>query len=416
MKLRWLILILLLAGAGLGAALAVAANTPSLAGYAQRYAPPFAIAFFYLFVCLIVIALRLKRGRAIVYNCAFVFLALGMAELYFRVAPALRGDDYELVLTDLGSGKRVQFYHSGDPDLGYANEPNIVVSASKRARDGSTLYDVKYSIDERGLRKTVPWNDNGVVFFGDSFVFGEGLNDEEALPQMFSTLSGRCALNFAVSGFGPHHMLREMETGRLEALGVTRPQAIIYTILPQFHVSRAAGLAPWDQKGPRYEVIDGEAKYVGSFAETRSLLDRTMSSSAVDAAVLKKYPAASDSEADRQRFIAILLKARKLAQQKYHAPFLILFWDAALADDVKKNAEWIARKLRENKFATLRLSTVRGLGNPDSYIPVDYHPNGKGNMLLARAVNSFLTPYLKDSSDNTPCGQKAHSSSQGSLR
>jgi hypothetical protein len=406
MKLRWVILILLLTGMCLGAVLAVA-NSSSVAGYAQRYAPPFAIALFYLFVCLIVIALRLRRGRVIVYNCAFVFLALGIAELYFRVAPTLRDKDYEVVLTD-SSGKTVPFYHAGDPDLGYANQPNIVVSANKRARDGSILYDVKYSIDARGLRKTLPTNNNGVVFFGDSFVFGEGLNDEETMPQIYSSLSGQCALNFGVSGYGAHHMLRELEIGRLEALGVTRPQAIVYTILPHFHISRAAGLAPWDQKGPRYELIDGEAKYVGSFDETRSLLDRTMSNSAVDAAVLKKYPAAPDSEADRQRFLAIILKARKIAQEKYHAPFLLLLWNAFLQENVRSNAEWLAQRLKENQLATLELSTVPGLENADSYIPVDFHPNGNGNTLLAHAVISFLAPYLRESSNAKLCSQEAH--------
>jgi hypothetical protein len=273
MKLRSFILILLLAGLGLAAVFFVAANTPAVADYAQRYAPPFAIVSFYLFVCWIAIAMRVKRGRFVIYNSAFIFLALAIAELYFHLMPLWRSNDYELVFKDVRSGRPVQYYHTGHPELGYVNQPNIIVSATKRSiKDGSIVYDVTYSIDERGLRKTLPENNNGVLFFGDSITFGEGVNDEDTLPQLFSAASGSCALNFAVSGYGPHHMLREMESGRPETLGVNNPRAIVYIVMPEYVISRAAGLAPWDQRGPRYETINGEVKYLGRFDETRFTL------------------------------------------------------------------------------------------------------------------------------------------------
>ena len=115
-----------------------------------------------------------------------------------------------------------------------------------------------------------------------------------------------------------------------------------------------------------------------------------------------------DSEADRQRFLAIILKARKIAQEKYHAPFLLLLWNAFLQENVRSNAEWLAQRLKENQLATLELSTVPGLENADSYIPVDFHPNGNGNTLLAHAVISFLAPYLRESSNAKLCSQEAH--------
>jgi hypothetical protein len=406
MKLRSFILALSLGGMGLVAALVVAAYTPSIADYADRYAPPFAILFFYLFGCLIAVARRLSRGRAVVYNCAFVFLALALAELYLLPA---RAADYEIVFKDLNSGKPIEYYHNPDSDLGYVNKPNMTVSAIKRStKDGSILYDVKYSIDERGLRKTIPQNNNGVLFFGDSFIFGEGLNDEETMPQKFSRLSGWCALNFGVIGYGPHQMLRELEIGRPERLGISNPLAIVFTLHADHSISRAAGLAPWDHRGPRYELIDGALKYLGPFNETRSLFDRVMSKSAIYAAIFKKYPQLPDSENNRQRVLAMLLKAKDLAARKYHAPFMIILWDTYILPEGRSNAEWLARTLQENQIVTLQLSTaVPGLGKEDNYISADYHPNGKGNTLLARAVDSFLTPYLQDSSNNKPCGQRA---------
>jgi hypothetical protein len=382
-----------LAGIGLVAILALANN------FTKLNLPIFAIVLCYLFVCLVMISMRLDRGKLLIYCSAYIFLAFGVAELFLKpFKPA--NDDYELVFKDLSSGKPIQYYHISDPDLGYANRPGIAVSATKRSvKDGAIVYDVKYSIDERGLRKTQlkngnPLNsDNAVWFFGDSFMFGEGVNDEDTLPQKFSTLSGHCAANFGVTGYGPHEMLRAMEIDRPEKLNLKKPMAIVYLITPEYVVSRAAGLAPWDQKGPRYEIINGEPKYVGSFNDTRSDFDRVASNSETYTAVFKKFPAAVDSEPDRERFSAIVLKTKELSLRKYHAPFVAILWDVYIADQVK--AQWIAQNLKQNQIPTLQLSNaLPSLNDADDYIPKDWHPNGKAHGLVARELNSFLGPYL----------------------
>ena len=78
---------------------------------------------------------------------------------------------------------------NGGP-LGYAPYPNRVVEAWKIV-GSDRIYDVTYTIDSHGLRKTPGITASAAarsafLFFGGSFTFGEGLNDDETLPYQFA--------------------------------------------------------------------------------------------------------------------------------------------------------------------------------------------------------------------------------------
>jgi hypothetical protein len=179
-------------------------------------------------------------------------------------------------------------------------------------------------------------------------------------------------------------------------IGRSNPLAVVYTMLPPDHIIRTAGRAHWDKHGPRYELINGEATYVGRFVERGWLppwLDRIMSKSLIYDAVYNKYLPNFVTEGDRRRFLAIVLKARELSLSKYHAPFVVILWD--VPSDRRAEVKWIAQHLKQNKVPTLQLSTsLPGLEADDYYIPVDGHPNGKANVLVARALSSFLATSL----------------------
>ena len=104
-----------------------------------------------------------------------------------------------------------------------------------------------------------------VVFFGCSFMFGHGVEDDQTLPYYFvqeakGTFEG---FNFAGDGWGPHQMLREIETGFVRRVAGT-PDLAIYEAIPD-HLRRVAGRAPWED-GPKYDLCRGnEACYSGPF-------------------------------------------------------------------------------------------------------------------------------------------------------
>jgi hypothetical protein len=102
------------------------------------------------------------------------------------------------------------------------------------------------------------------LFFGDSFTFGEGVQDHEAMPYLVGKLSNYKVYNFGFHGYGPHQMLAALERGLVEKTVACKPSVAIYQALI-IHTARSAGLSPWDKHGPKYISSNGGIKYDGHF-------------------------------------------------------------------------------------------------------------------------------------------------------
>src|SRR5262245_41762468 len=106
--------------------------------------PPFAIGFFWIFFCMLMIALRLRViPRSVFYNLAFVFLALSFFEIYQTVIEAIKAKAPGM------AGVVYSSHTLYDEDLGYANaKQNRVFNSVKIGVDGSLIYSVFYSLNE----------------------------------------------------------------------------------------------------------------------------------------------------------------------------------------------------------------------------------------------------------------------------
>ena len=98
-------------------------------------------------------------------------------------------------------GYSLPFRQNGGP-LGYAAFPDRQVRAWKTVGE-ERVYDAVYGISPEGIRVTPgdsarPDEGQTFVFFGGSYAFGEGLNDDETLPFYFAS-----ALGFAHPGPSP---------------------------------------------------------------------------------------------------------------------------------------------------------------------------------------------------------------------
>src|SRR5206468_1143115 len=156
-----------------------------------------------------------------------------------------------------------------DSLVGWRPVPSQVSRATATA-DGKTVYDVVYSIDQTGHRLSPPDRgrdvDGCVFFFADSFIFGEGVSDDQTLPYQVGIIThGRFHIvNFGFSGYGAEHMLAVIERGELTGHAPCEPTHIFYAALPH-HVLRAAGKTEFSVRGPRYALRgDGTPEYVGT--------------------------------------------------------------------------------------------------------------------------------------------------------
>ena len=336
--------------------------------------------------------------RALWVNLAVITLTCLAGEVYYWSNEPLHG--------------RMEYsegFFLADDVLGY--KPNSGQTLSHRtSTQNQVLYDVTYTLNQDGLRVSSPpdpvteSNRPCIMFFGDSFTFGEGMPDEQTMPyQVWKNLAGQYhTVNFGFLGYGPHQMLAAIQHGHLQSRGHCHPHHIIYQAIPT-HVSRAAGLEVWDHHGPRYVLnAEGHAQPFGHFDDTppANALERlravhrqfspwlktTLEESALYRMLLRTHRPVD--EHDAVLFGAIVRNSKELIQRTYpEAQFHVILWDY---DDDPEVVEQIRRVLAHQDLQVAVVSTILPGFPADraryEISPHDRHPNGLAYELIAQFV------------------------------
>jgi len=291
--------------------------------------------------------------------------------------------------------------------LGYGPKRGEVAHA-RLERAGKLIYDVHYGIDESGLRVAPPVSGEPrgtLIFFGDSFGFGEGLSDTETLPYQVGLLTAGHyqVYNFAFHGYGPHQMLSALEHSLVKELVKPRGKVtVIYQGIPD-HVRRVAGLAFFDTHGPRY-VLDagGVPRFSGHFDDGFEIFLRKLY-------VYRRFnDVRSEIDArDIELYGAIVERASELSQSLYPgATFDVLYWD--MPEDRHTPAiaaELVRRGLRVHPMSQILPDYPRS--EAAFTIPLDGHPNARADRLIAEYVATRIladpsSPPAKLASDPDP--------------
>lgn len=288
-------------------------------------------------------------------------------------------------------------YYVTDAVRGYAAGPNVKKRVRKTLGE-KVVYDATYTTNHAGLRiaphdmkekddeRTGDYNN--AIFMGDSFVYGEGLNDDETLPYLFENLSvGRYKVyNFGFHGYGAQQMLRIIETGLLEkTVSNQQPAVVVYEALIE-HVERVSGKIIWDARVPRYKLSSsGTAEYAGTFASDPDFNEnlkysRSLSNPTNKLLATMKGP--NRTQEDIKLFVQVVLQAKQLIEKAYRARFYVLVWP--LGD---KDAGEVMAELKKTGIDVITVDEVfKEYGDPQQQyrIEMDNHPTRLANERLAK--------------------------------
>ena len=268
---------------------------------------------------------RLGKGLWLAAALLAVFAILDTeAALLFRPKVTLDGAARRFVVAD--------------PLLGYAPRPGARAHVTW-ARGGRTIYDARYTIGPDGFRLTRSNPNptaNTTAFLGDSYTYGDGLNDGDTLPQQYAAVGGyrQKVINAAFSGYGTHQVLRLLQSDRLDGrLGAGR-RTFVYPMIEE-HLRRLDGRGPLEWMGtPRYVLDHGQPRLAGRFHPgLEGALLGVASSSALFTA-LTNQSMLEPSAQSPELFGAMVQQARDLARTRYAAGFLVLLWDEPILRDV----------------------------------------------------------------------------------
>lgn len=327
------------------------------------------------------------KRRALWFNLAVAIVTLGGGLVYLSDRPGTREEqsnpDYKNISRDF---------------LGYAPTANQQTRL-KRYRDDDLIYTVTYSINENGLRIGPPYLESEenecILFFGGSFTFGEGVEDNETLPYRTGIeTGGRYRIhNFGYHGYGPHQMLAALELGLVNRVVDCEPRYVIYQGAP-FHVHRVAGLSSWDRHGPYFELQDGPlVAYRGPFDEvprSEGWFTRLVSASGLQKRISGLHRAPDGRDYDL--FMGILETARLNVETAYpEAEFHIIFWDGPRKGVFPLRLfDWsrppLLSGLQQRGFRVHRITQILpdSVNNARKYQIRDGHPNARAHAKIAR--------------------------------
>ena len=364
-------------------------------------------------------------AKALWLNLAVVALTLGAAELYFYKAyfseEPPRETEYSQDETHRSNTDIVDLFQHRMLGWGPAHGRSFI----ERARfENTLLYQVKYTIDDHGLRIASPpintqkKQSNCLLFFGDSFTFGEGVKDDETMPYRVSEKTKRRyqAYNFGFLGYGPHQMLAQLQEGLVDAAIECKPAVAIYQALPD-HVSRAAGLEAWSQFGPKYVsakdslvLLKGrfeEEKPHGALGRFRAVhrdlpneAKRYLEKSAMYRALLFMHRPINDDDIDV--FLRIVDRSRQIIESRYTgATFHVVFWDFSGENPVESK---IIEGLKQKGIHVHLISTIlpeyRGHEERFQIHHADGHPNPLAHDLVADYIVKTIIPPSLGSQSN----------------
>ncbi len=294
-----------------------------------------------------------------------------------------------------GNHKYIQF----DQERGYKGIPNITTNRAIYFSNGTTIYNVTYSIDEFGRRKNKHTEEPPLILFGGSYTFGEGVEDNETLNYHLTNLTNYDLYNYGLPGTGTQHMLALLEDDNFaEEINKTGGKAI-YIFIPN-HIRRVIGnlyihkkwYAGWTFP---YYKLDKNLKLErkGNF-KTGKPITTTIYQILARSQLIKYYKIDLPKHKEKHTYLTykIIEKSKEIYEEKFNGTFYVLIHP--IHNDNIKSLE-LKELLQENNINILEYNLTHTNIRKEYKIKGDGHPNAKSNKELAKNIAESLNPSLK---------------------
>lgn len=284
--------------------------------------------------------------------------------------------------------------------LGHMPRRNVS-SGARLIVDGKEVFNYTYHTDDFRRRITPDGasdtlQGHALVFFGDSYTFGEGVNDDETLPNFVAKAAPDLAVyNYAFSGYGPNHMLARLESLDTRSEVPEAEVTGVYVFIPN-HVRRVIGsfsVISWSRHSPWYVLgDDGLPRRLGSFQGERAGLtgwydflkgDYVIQYLGLDLPLRLAEPHHALTAAIIER------SSVAFAKEFQGGKFYVVLYPATPGDEFP--ASQMGERLRARGLAVLDYTQL--LPEPPEshfFLPFDSHPRPSAHALVAAQLAADL--------------------------
>lgn len=356
---------------------------------------PFAAALAVMaLVCLIAIV-RVKRPlwrNTLLTAAAFMLGLAGIEFGLYLLEP--RGQEVDAV--------RVQTpeqWYPYDPVVQFRPKPDTVVSARATWKD-QLLYDVKYTILPSGDRAVPGSVDRGptYLFFGDSYTFAQGVNDDETAASQFAQRLKPPAhvVNLGVPGWGATHMVRAIEAGLVDKYVIGKVAAVIVWVTPP-HLERVTGESSWLDNAPRYDYgADGKLHYTSTFNQYRwrHPLDGLAYLARKHLQIVRRLTNAEQERKQTRLYIDLTARLQELVRERFDAPLILLSNGPEPSPPDQPDFNYLPAFDGLRAIGAPVISIRKLIGPPSTWdrylIPHDGHPTPLLQRMVAEALIDFF--------------------------
>lgn len=200
-------------------------------------------------------------------------------------------------------------YYNRIAGFGFLLNPGFYTSR-KLSSSGEVIYDVSYTIGDDGFRANDFPSAPNVNLYGGSFVFGEGLNDNETLSAFLWNDFGIATKNYGIHAYGLHQALYMIETQ-----GLSATNGVNLTLTAPWHALRSSCKPLYAIGTPFYQVDNGFAVLRG-VCSGGSFLSRVLRRSEIYQLIANIFSAeAIITDADIHRYLAIIRSIQRETQR-----------------------------------------------------------------------------------------------------
>lgn len=371
-----------------------------LLSYLLRTTNLFALIFILSFIFACSILLWYKQFR----NFGLILVTVGLCFFVIEFVLALCSDRNLTTRTEIYSQNNEPsktFYR--ESELGYQPNPGVFI-ARKFSNSNRPIYDVIYTIDMDGTRVTPEasadskFSPTRINFFGGSFMFGTGLNDNQTLPYYVSQLLHVRVKNYSAPGYGAHQAYYIMKN-----LDLSPESQTDVFLTSAFHSERSYCIPFYSDLSPRYRLKRTADRNVifqdgvcgdPVFGKVMPMfLVRILRKFRMYLSLKQIVMSRSDREEEFRLYIE-LIRAMNNISEFENRTFVVLYVDAQdeYFEGSRYSNDLIISLLKESGIRVINVSLdVTGVVPAKYYLDLeDKHPSSLANQLRAEILVNQL--------------------------